>query len=161
MWLRRFWELHDIHNLLGMTYIVYFYWAVRKRDLKIVSENVAILSWHHCPEKKKHLQYLNWSGIDLAVDDVSTPSGILSPGGHWCDYYPDVTFIQAKSLPTKSLHNHWKDQMRDTQLRFCDLAKWYSTYPIDPVVATSGTMPPGLCYMRFSNLFSCVEIARF
>ena len=36
-------------------------------------------------------------------------------------------------------------QVLDTQLRFCDLAKWYGTYPIDPVMDTSGSMPPGLC----------------
>ena len=36
-------------------------------------------------------------------------------------------------------------QVLDTQLRFCELAKWYVTYPVDPVKATNGSMPRGLC----------------
>ena len=42
-------------------------------------------------------------------------------------------------------------EVLDTQLRFCDLAKWHVTYPVDPVMATSGSMPPGLCYMSWLN----------
>ena len=38
-------------------------------------------------------------------------------------------------------------QVLDTQLRFCDLTKWYGTYPVDPVIATSRSMPPGLCHV--------------
>ena len=35
----------------------------------------------------------------------------------------------------------------DAQLRFCDLAKWYGTYPVDPVMISSGNMSSGLFYM--------------
>ena len=38
-------------------------------------------------------------------------------------------------------------QVLDTQLRFCDLAKWYGTYQVDPVIANSRSMPPGLCHV--------------
>ena len=38
-------------------------------------------------------------------------------------------------------------QVLDTQLRFCDSAEWYGTYPVDPVTATSRSMPPGLCHV--------------
>ena len=38
-------------------------------------------------------------------------------------------------------------QVLDTQLRFCDLAKWYGTCTVDPLIATSRSMPPGLCHV--------------
>ena len=49
---------------------------------------------------RKYLHYLNWFRVNVAIDDLSTSSGIRSPGGHWWDYHSDVRFILVKSLPS-------------------------------------------------------------
>ena len=117
MGLWHFWLLYDIHNSLGNGPHWVFLLICEKRTF----ENSV---WEMLPFylgiivlKKKTFQYSNWSRINLAVDDISASNGIRPPGWHQWDYYPDLTFIFAKSLPPKSHQNHWKDQFTDA---------WYS-----------------------------------
>ena len=52
-------------------------------------------------------------------------------------------------------------QMLDTQLRVCDLAKRYSIYPVDPVVATSDSMLLGLCYISWPSASQILGVVKW
>ena len=102
---------------------------------------------------KGNFQYQHWSRINLAVDDISASS--RNTIGHLVAIKGTIILILHLSLQSHGQPlNHWKGQFTYAwySIEICDLAKWYNTYPINPVVATIGSMPPGLCYICYSVL---------